>query len=92
MGGILIIAAVTISAVLWCRLANPYVWLAVFSLLYLGALGFYDDYIKVTKKKSDGLSGRKNFWRSSSSRQSSRRFCRSIPRRKTARSNYTSRS
>jgi phospho-N-acetylmuramoyl-pentapeptide-transferase len=58
MGGILLIGAVVLSTLLWARLANPAVWLALFTLLYLGSLGFLDDYLKVTKKKSDGISGR----------------------------------
>ena len=58
MGGVLIIGSVVISSVLWARPDNRFVWLALFSMLYLGALGFVDDYLKVTKKKSDGISGR----------------------------------
>jgi phospho-N-acetylmuramoyl-pentapeptide-transferase len=58
MGGVLIIGAVFISSVLWARLTNRFVWLALFVMLYLGALGFADDYLKVTKKKSTGVSGR----------------------------------
>jgi phospho-N-acetylmuramoyl-pentapeptide-transferase len=58
MGGVLVIGAVFVSTVLWARLDNRFVWLALFSLVYLGALGFADDYLKVTKKKSDGISGR----------------------------------
>jgi phospho-N-acetylmuramoyl-pentapeptide-transferase len=58
MGGVLIIGAVFLSSVLWARPDNRFVWLALFTLLYLGALGFADDYLKVTKKKSAGISGR----------------------------------
>lgn len=58
MGGVLIIGAVVISSVLWARPDNRFVWLALFSMLYLGALGFADDYLKVSKKKSAGVSGR----------------------------------
>ena len=58
MGGVLVIGAVVISSVLWARPDNTFVWLALFSMVYLGALGFADDYLKVTKKKSDGISGR----------------------------------
>ncbi|HXX42852.1 MAG TPA: phospho-N-acetylmuramoyl-pentapeptide-transferase [Chthoniobacterales bacterium] len=58
MGGVLVIAAVFVSSVLWARPDNRFVWLALFSMVYLGALGFADDYLKVTKKKSDGISGR----------------------------------
>jgi phospho-N-acetylmuramoyl-pentapeptide-transferase len=58
MGGVLIIGAVFLSSVLWARPDNRFVWLALFSMLYLGALGFADDYLKVAKKKSAGISGR----------------------------------
>jgi phospho-N-acetylmuramoyl-pentapeptide-transferase len=52
MGGVLVIGAVVISSVVWARPDN------LFTMVYLGALGFADDYLKVTKKKSDGISGR----------------------------------
>ena len=58
MGGVLIIGAVFLSSILWARPDNRFVWLALFSMLYLGALGFADDYLKVAKKKSAGISGR----------------------------------
>src|SRR6266576_1384731 len=47
MGGVLIIGTVFISSVLWARPDNRFVWLALFSMLYLGALGFADDYLKI---------------------------------------------
>ena len=58
MGGVLVIGTVVLSSFLWARPDNRFVWLALFSMVYLGALGFVDDYLKVTKKKSDGISGR----------------------------------
>ena len=58
MGGVLIIGSVVISALLWARPTNPPVWLALFTIVYLGALGFVDDYYKVIKKNSKGVSGR----------------------------------
>jgi phospho-N-acetylmuramoyl-pentapeptide-transferase len=58
MGGVLVIGAVFLSSILWARPDNRFVWLALFSMLCLGALGFVDDYLKVTKKKSAGISGR----------------------------------
>jgi len=58
MGGVLVIGAVVLSCLLWARPDNPFVWLALFSMVYLGVLGFVDDYLKVAKKKSDGISGR----------------------------------
>src|SRR6266540_3717893 len=58
MGGVLVIGAVFVSSLIWARLDNRFVWLVLFSMVYLGALGFADDYLKITKKKSDGISGR----------------------------------
>jgi phospho-N-acetylmuramoyl-pentapeptide-transferase len=58
MGGVLIIGAVFTASVIWARPDNRFVWLALFSMTVHGALGFADDYLKVTKKKSDGISGR----------------------------------
>ena len=58
MGGVLIIGTVFIASFLWARPDNRFVWLVLFAMLYLGVLGFADDYLKVTKKKSDGVSGR----------------------------------
>ena len=58
MGGVLIIGTVVISSVLWARPDNRFVWLALFAMVYLGGLGFADDYLKVTKKNTSGVSGR----------------------------------
>ncbi len=58
MGGVLVIGSVFVSSLIWARLDNRFVWLVLFCMIYLGALGFGDDYLKVTKKKSDGISGR----------------------------------
>jgi phospho-N-acetylmuramoyl-pentapeptide-transferase len=58
MGGVIVIGAVFFSSLLWARPDNRFVWLSLFSMVYLGVLGFMDDYLKVTKKKTDGVSGR----------------------------------
>ncbi len=50
MGGLLIIAAITIGTLLWARLDNMLVWLGVFITLFYGAIGFIDDYRKVKKE------------------------------------------
>jgi phospho-N-acetylmuramoyl-pentapeptide-transferase len=55
---VLVIGAVFVSSLSWARPDNRFVWLALFTMLVLGALGFTDDYLKVTKKKSAGISGR----------------------------------
>ncbi len=58
MGGLIIIASATLSTLLWAELSNWYVILAVVSLLWMGAIGFLDDYLKVVQGKSRGLIGR----------------------------------
>ncbi len=58
MGGVLIIGAVVLSSLVWARVDNRFVWLALFAMTVLGGLGFADDYLKVTKKKSEGINGR----------------------------------
>jgi len=58
MGGVIIIGAVTVSSILWARPDNRFVWLVLFSMIYLGVLGFMDDYLKVTRRKTDGVPGR----------------------------------
>ncbi len=59
MGGLIIIAAILIPALLLCQLKNIYVLLMIFTTVWLGALGFSDDYIKVFKHNKEGLSPRK---------------------------------
>lgn len=58
MGGILILATVTFSTLLFARMDNPFVHTCLLVLLGGGAVGFADDYLKVRKKKTDGLAGR----------------------------------
>ncbi|HEX8566748.1 MAG TPA: phospho-N-acetylmuramoyl-pentapeptide-transferase [Pyrinomonadaceae bacterium] len=58
MGGVLILAAVVISTLLWARLDKLYVWLAIIATLIFGLIGYADDYIKVVKKRSLGLTGK----------------------------------
>lgn len=55
MGGVIIILALCGSTLLWADLTNPYVLLAVLATLWMGAVGFADDYIKVVKKDKQGL-------------------------------------
>ncbi|MFZ7157785.1 phospho-N-acetylmuramoyl-pentapeptide-transferase [Avibacterium gallinarum] len=63
MGGIMILFAITVSTLLWANLSNPYVWFSLFVLLGYGAVGFVDDYRKITRKNTDGLIARwKYFW------------------------------
>jgi phospho-N-acetylmuramoyl-pentapeptide-transferase len=58
MGGIIIILAIVVPTVLLARLDNVYVVLLVMSTLWMGIIGFIDDYIKVYKKNKEGLRGR----------------------------------
>jgi len=65
MGGILIVIAILLPTILWSDPANPFVWVAVFATLAFGAIGFADDYIKVVKRRSLGLTARaKLLWQS----------------------------
>ncbi|EQD28855.1 phospho-N-acetylmuramoyl-pentapeptide-transferase, partial [mine drainage metagenome] len=61
MGGILIVGSLILSVLLWADLSNRYVWMVLLSLLANGAIGFTDDYLKVIKKRSKGLSARQKF-------------------------------
>ena len=58
MGGFLILLAIAGSTLLWADLANPYIWIVLFVTGGFGAVGFVDDYRKLTKRSSKGLSGR----------------------------------
>jgi phospho-N-acetylmuramoyl-pentapeptide-transferase len=58
MGGVLITIAIIVPTLLWADLSNTYIWLAVFSTMAFGAIGFADDYIKVVQKRNLGLTGR----------------------------------
>jgi phospho-N-acetylmuramoyl-pentapeptide-transferase len=59
MGGILILITVTVSTILWAHPSNPFIWLALLVMVGFGLLGFGDDYLKLTKRNTDGLSSRK---------------------------------
>ena len=58
MGGLLILFALTISTLLWVDLRNGYVWAVLFVTLGYGALGFWDDYLKVTRRNTKGVPGK----------------------------------
>ncbi|MFN0219932.1 MAG: phospho-N-acetylmuramoyl-pentapeptide-transferase [Hyphomicrobium sp.] len=58
MGGLMILTGVTVATLLWGQLSNAYVWVVLFVMLSYGAIGFYDDFLKVTKRTSYGFSGR----------------------------------
>jgi phospho-N-acetylmuramoyl-pentapeptide-transferase len=58
MGGVLILISVTISTLLWMDMSNGYVWAAMIVTIGFGVLGFFDDYRKLTKRSSAGISSR----------------------------------
>ena len=58
MGGFLILLALVVSTLLWVDLTNGYVWVTLFVTIGFGTIGFFDDYKKLTKRSSAGLSGR----------------------------------
>ena len=58
MGGIIILASIIIPTLLFAKLDNIYVFLMLLTTIWLGLIGFLDDYIKIFKKKKDGLAGR----------------------------------
>src|SRR5476651_240782 len=57
MGGVLILLPWVVSTVLWANLSNPYVWIVLLVTLAYGALGLADDYLKVSRRSSEGVSG-----------------------------------
>lgn len=58
MGGIIILSSILIPVLLFCNLTNIYVILLIISTIWLGFIGFLDDYIKIFRKNKDGLKGR----------------------------------
>ncbi|MDA3902595.1 MAG: phospho-N-acetylmuramoyl-pentapeptide-transferase [Desulfuromusa sp.] len=63
MGGALILLAIILPTLLWADLTNLYIWVTLLVTTGYGAVGFIDDYLKVVRKNSDGISARqKLFW------------------------------
>ncbi len=63
MGGVIILAAIVLPTLLWADLTNQYIWITLFITIGYGLIGFVDDYKKVVKKDTKGLSARqKMFW------------------------------
>ena len=58
MGGLMILSGLTVSTLLWANPRSAYVWIVLFVTLGFGAIGFYDDYLKVTKQNHKGFSSR----------------------------------
>jgi phospho-N-acetylmuramoyl-pentapeptide-transferase len=62
MGGVLILVSVFLSTILWARLDSLYLWLALGATTAFGIIGFLDDYIKIVKKRSLGLTGKQKLF------------------------------
>jgi len=58
MGGLLILLSVVISTLLWGNLRSPFLWTVFFVTVAFGAIGFYDDYLKVSRQNPKGFSGK----------------------------------
>ena len=58
MGGLMILFGLFVSSLLWANLSSPYVWIVLFVTAGFAGIGFYDDYLKVTKQSHLGFSGR----------------------------------
>ena len=58
MGGLMILSGMLVSTVLWANPLNPYVWVVLGVTMCFGMIGFYDDYLKVTKQTHAGISGK----------------------------------
>ena len=61
MGGLLILSALLVSTLTWARLDNPYVWIVLLVTFAFGLIGFADDFAKVTKQNTKGVSGKLRF-------------------------------
>ena len=61
MGGLMMVSAILVAVLLWADLKNKYILITLFSTLWLGLVGFADDYIKLKFKRSKGLSARGKF-------------------------------
>lgn len=59
MGGLMILISLSISTLLWSDVSNPYMWIVLLVTIGFGLIGFGDDYLKLTKRNSKGLSSRK---------------------------------
>jgi phospho-N-acetylmuramoyl-pentapeptide-transferase len=58
MGGLMILSGLVVATLLWANPANPYVWIVLAVTLGFGFVGFYDDYLKVTKQSHGGFAGK----------------------------------
>ena len=62
MGGLLILSSLIISTLLWADLGNRYIWVVLFVTVGFSVIGFFDDYLKIKRKSSDGLSSKQKIF------------------------------
>src|SRR5229473_61691 len=62
MGGVLIVLSTAVPTLLWADLRNPFILLSLFALFAFAAIGFVDDYAKVSKQRNLGLTGKRKLW------------------------------
>mgnify|MGYP001305537759 CR=1 FL=1 len=80
MGGVLILGTIVFSTLLWAKWDNIMVWNILFSTIGLGALGFWDDYLKISKKNSKGVTARtKLVWQGGVALIAALVFCYLVP-------------
>lgn len=80
MGGVLILATIVVSTLLWAKWDNIMVWNILFCTIGLGALGFWDDYLKISKKNSKGVTARtKLVWQGGVALVTALVFCYLVP-------------
>ena len=58
MGGLMILSSLTFATLMWADWSNKYIWIVLFVTLGFGAIGFYDDYLKVSKQQAKGFAGK----------------------------------
>jgi phospho-N-acetylmuramoyl-pentapeptide-transferase len=58
MGGLMILSGLIVATLLWANLTNPYIWIVLLVMTGFGLIGFYDDFLKVTRQTHNGFSGR----------------------------------
>src|SRR5581483_4105874 len=91
MGGLMILSGVVVSTLLWANPLNPYVWIVLAVTLGFGFVGFYDDYLKVTKQTTTGFGGKLRLRSRPPSRWSpATRWSSSAATRRRPRSRYPS--
>jgi phospho-N-acetylmuramoyl-pentapeptide-transferase len=61
MGGILFVCSVLAGTLLWADITHPYIIISTLGIVFFGAIGFVDDYLKIRKKRSKGLSAKQKF-------------------------------